>query len=556
VSDAVKEMTTVVPLGIGESFVSGGVYLGGYSSLSVVGFAGRKLTISVEYSGDNVNWDAVETKGVAEQSSVNITFPIHSKWVRMTVTNTSGLNMSELRVFTYGVVEGGGAGSGGGGGSLPMTLTAALEAGEFTPEIQYLLDRSSFGGGDTDSPDGIITEYKDLQTWSSTGTVDYSGAGSNGLKITGFTSPSLKSSIWGRTIHCKPGQPMRSVFTGSFQQGSRGEGGEGALLQYLGIGLWSEEGNTFNPTTWLSFIGFGFSRETHPQPVTNADFGIFYGADNNFITVLQADWNIDKADGKGSLPSMGGWLFGGSNTFKIDYLLEGRIVFSLMSTSDGCFYPVHQVVRGFSIFQNSFSVAAYYENPTGVIVQGTASVGLTSAMLGFLGTRVEDRYTTYVDETPIESGSYGAERTIVNYQLNRYFENTNIQYTSDVVLTSLGMVFNGSGSQVNGIIRLYRNLPIGGVPAYSKEQAYNVHIPMDKDVTGTFTAYPPVGYTYPKLTQAAQLLFAPINELETQRIDLTPYHLLLKSGDTLTITYTGGTASVGGILSLGFKAFR
>lgn len=558
VSDNVKQMSTVVPLGAGETYESGGLYLGGYSSLSLLGYADRAISIKIEFSGDNVNWDGAESRTIPGDSVFRETFPIIAKWVRMTVENVSGLGMAEMRVFTYGEVEGGKGGGGGGGvGSLPTTLTTALEVGEFSPEVQYVFDRISPSGTDTSSVDGIITEYKDIQSWSSTGTVDYSGGG-NGLRIDGIFSPTLKSTIWGRAIHCKAGQPMRSVFSGGFQQGTRGVGGDGAVLMYLGVGVWSEAGSAFRPEEWRSFIGFGFVRETHPNPVTAEDFGIVYGSDGVFIRVVQADWNIDKADGQGSLPNISDWLFGNAHTYRIDYLCEGDLVFSMMSPRDGRFYPVHQVVENIPISQQSFGLGVYYENPTGVIVApgggiGTY-VGISSGMVGFVGRKVEDRYTTYVDETPIPSGAYGSETTIVNYRVGTYFEETDIQYTSDVELTSLGFVFNGSGAQVNGIIRMYRNLAIGGTPSFSKNQAYNVHIPLEKDIAGTVTVYPST--TYPQLTQAAQLMFAPINELETQNMDLTPFHFLLKKGDTLTVTYVGGTASVGGIMSLGFKTYR
>ena len=103
-SDNIATLSTNIPLTPLDSWTSEKVIAGQYSSLVISIKTDQNASLEVQFSGDGLNWDIIDTYPIVANTPVYETIIILQKWIRL-VLNNLGADMSYLRVYTYGSVQ-------------------------------------------------------------------------------------------------------------------------------------------------------------------------------------------------------------------------------------------------------------------------------------------------------------------------------------------------------------------------------------------------------------------------------------------------------------------
>ena len=103
-SDNIATLSTNTPLNAASVWTSEKVIAGQYSSLVISIKASQNCSLEVQFSGDGLNWDIIDTYPVIANTPVYETIIILQKWIRLVLSNL-GANMTYLRVYTYGSVQ-------------------------------------------------------------------------------------------------------------------------------------------------------------------------------------------------------------------------------------------------------------------------------------------------------------------------------------------------------------------------------------------------------------------------------------------------------------------
>ena len=103
-SDNIATLSTNIPLTSLDSWTSEKVIAGQYSSLVIPIKTDQNATLEVQFSGDGINWDIIDTYPIVANTPVYETIIIFQKWIRLVLSNL-GPDMSYLRVYTYGSVQ-------------------------------------------------------------------------------------------------------------------------------------------------------------------------------------------------------------------------------------------------------------------------------------------------------------------------------------------------------------------------------------------------------------------------------------------------------------------
>ena len=329
---------------------------------------------------------------------------------------------------------------------------------------------------------------------------------------TGTTTASTVEYESIRRVKYRAGQGVISRFTGVFTTGVAN------TTQYIGI---IDVDNGF---------AFGYNGDT---------FGILHRADTSgFIVdtwIPQTSWNVDKADGTGTLPTFNPT---NGNVFEItfQYLGFGMITFSVENPTTGGFVRVHQIEYANSNTIPSignatlpFEVYADNGSTTTDIITKTASVGIytegkkipegvkTSHSNNITTTATEAQFFTLLNKT-----TYGS---ITNHV--------------EALLQYITASVSSSGNR-NMTVKVLKNATLAGT-SYTDVDA-NAS-PLQIDTAGTLTG------------GTGEVIFSfTIANNTSQAINLSTLDLFFSPGETLTISGTNSSGSGDSSVSLSILA--
>lgn len=78
------------------------VIAGQYNSLNIVVKSDVNLQVTAEFSGDGTYWDYSISSNVVAATNKAVTITIQAKWIRLKVSNTSLVDSTYVRLYTYG----------------------------------------------------------------------------------------------------------------------------------------------------------------------------------------------------------------------------------------------------------------------------------------------------------------------------------------------------------------------------------------------------------------------------------------------------------------------
>lgn len=604
VADTIPELTTIVPLPVAGVFVSRTVYLGEYSSLSTIIYSDEFWDLAYEFSGDGFNFDYVDQVNGVPLVTTRKSLVIVAKYLRIRVTNIGVGPMTELRCFTYGsvdntaldaivdgllnvnivsplplpvdivnplplpvavvsllpnplpvIVSNSSPISGVVDIRSPLTLVDDVKISELTAVIQYMFTKGEAGfisppPGDWHYPYSDLKAVEVLSIPGQKNSIIEQFGGFARLEICLSLVPTPSTSVpgyivmTGRSISCNPGQPILCRFQSYFVQGARGIGSlQFPTLMGCGMGFLTPGGAIEN------FVGFGYGNPNAAFASAPFCIVLYVGGTRTFIS--QSSWNIDTADGLGpKLPNMVTWGF--KNSFEIS-IVENRILFKVLSPVDGVYYPVHQIISSnnnrialFSDFNMGFLAFQEYATYVGGTIYPTVSygdiLGVAMFMLGIQSdfTQVYDRFS-YVEMNPTVMSNAFEEMYVLGIIHSGTLNGQNC-YTS----INLDLFTAIVGPAGNCIYRIYRNRAVSTVTAVA-DIADNL----------TFIPIQSIAYANPVTVSLPGIMILSVlcSNLGAIHMDLTPYNIWLRNGDSITVTVTQfESASQGAVASLGYSA--
>jgi len=364
ISKEIKELGTTAPLitgGPGSVFRSPGIQIPSYNSLSTLIYADQSCTFNIQYSGDNVNWDQGFTTLIAPLDGQQILSPLISKYVRISITLTGEVDMVDFRVFSYGTNAAGNSSNsildGDGniqsiGGSGPSTSTyGEILTQSFNPKLMFT--PTLINPGTIASHPGPIwhpltnelgydmislSDYRlnDIPFCNVRGSRD--NAAGNCLIMDDFDGRGGiigGGGIFSGLVPFVTGVGMEARFSAAFKGGTSFLGRDRDLM----VGLFDIEGNHDEGSTPSgqgpdpkSAYAFGVSYD--PSVDSNGELEIIIITEVSFfdpsvrVTIPSRDWNVDKADGSGTLPLI---QRDQVNSFKISMGFSGtaQVLFSI-----------------------------------------------------------------------------------------------------------------------------------------------------------------------------------------------------------------------------------
>lgn len=607
-SDLIVEFTRSGMIGIGQTIITPWLYEGEFQSISVVLNSDQPGLIYFEQSGNGSDTDLVDGPSVIVNGvPFQTTYTILSKWVRMRYQNT-GLGIANTRSLGYGVMFPGHTGTipavdvnilnqpldvnvvsllpnplpiAGSVNvlnfpvsSTPIVLGGATDSVVVTPKYHYTFDNVVVGTQTVTmlvaGVNGIYVRYgyRDVQSYASNAVFQTFGTNSSGSSftnsyftgITANTNPT-RACVWTRALCARGGQGIRVEFSGTLSFGSRGSpfGYPAALM---GGGLWSE-GNEFFPNQLIDFIGFGTPGAAGVNFIQNVDFSIYIlTAGVATLQVRQANWNVDACSGIGAMPLITDWSL--NHHFRVDYMWQEIMVFSIFNTRTGGFSVVHRQLATGGLIANTKTLfpemegILYYDKINGMdnSVLGDF-IQMPTISLSLLGPQTEwNCYDGFEFGRTFTHTLF--ESTVFNFRLDKTWNGAGVgpRFFGEAQVTYISFSDDGTivGTAVN--VKMYRNAFVTGalynppgVAALGSEH-YTI-LPLAYDITGVKQAFPTVP-GYPSWSAGIRVFATNFTLDNSYHIDLLKYNIILRRGDTLSITVqssvaggTGGTASVG-----------
>lgn len=443
----------------GVTYTSEKVILGQYISLNILPKSDVDLSIVLQFSGDGSNWDYSVTSTVAAGGNTVISNPVQAKWMRITVTNSSGANSTYLRVFVYGTPSN-------------SSITAQIgKIGNLNPEvdlgnlpISYAnpnpIATYTFQSVNTSltSANNIQCQHYDLKVKSTITTPGAQVTGGNTLiKLINNNKNSLDDVLG--TTHNLTGDYYVVRFVARFVYTTDSLNGGTTL-----VGTSSSYGDRFS---------FGF------QGTLDYDhFGIYQSPSGGGTFIPRTSWNVDKCDGTYIVPvldpatCLAYQIVIGYNMVNYYILYDSKYRLVHRYTFDGSVTNVMMRDTSCGLFMRTFMDA------TG---EGSATLGNLEAHCAYwalieLGG-VERKRIKGLSYSRTMSGitSEAAIFTLQNYAIMGAYS-----YLKTVVIDSISAACNTGGATIT--VRLYLNATLGGTPAYSAVSPYsNVRV----DTAGT-----------------------------------------------------------------------
>ncbi len=347
--DTISQLSTSTPLTAGSTWTSQAIVAGQYNSLTTMIKTDQDGTFYIDWSGDNgLNYDATDTYQVIATVTLRAQVTTQQKVLRMRFTNSSGVNQTYLRLYTYGVVTNNnvlatlvpnipGHLISVNVANLPLTGYQDMNSATLTPIRQYDFTSVNPGIGQAVNGNPLISVYPDLYMYSTTADPTVVNDANSMLELnsghTGGTGQTgANSYILGSPATFRAGEAADVRFSGAF---SYSDGPNGSVT-VLGAGYLSPS----PPYSIIDFMGFGFF-----QPITNDvdsydTFGILIVSKSTSTFIPRTAWNVDKADGDTVLPVLD---FLHVQGYKVVLNPEGYkwLQFSILNPATGLYSLVH-----------------------------------------------------------------------------------------------------------------------------------------------------------------------------------------------------------------------
>jgi hypothetical protein len=512
----------------GQTYTSNPVILSQYISLSVVSKCDQILTVEFQFSGNGTDFDYVVTKSIPANSNTLLDSPVLAKWTRIVITNSSILDTTYLRFYTYGVPSNssliakidkiGNLNPTVNIGNLPINTYGEMNCNQYTPLIQYEFSRGTSGNMLTNS---YALPYTDIYTFSSnfdTGVGAPMTITNGVLKFGNGASPADFALLIGQPYRYYGGQGITARFTGYFVQGLKSVLGDHPTTEYIGIGNYDDVTNI--PNDCYCF-GYG-------DPSGDVDnFGIIYINAGIRSFYPQSSWNVDRCDGSYIMPTID---FSKMNSFQISYqyLGFGMVRFYVMDPSTGLYNLVHTIERLSTVITPSnlscpsLSLLMFTEVESGVVpVTLEDEIGISSFGLFLEGKQIKsDEHVCIETELTLPLTS---EVTILTIRCDTTFYAIQNYYPIDIEYIS----FSCDGTK-QVLFRIYKNSSLSGTSFTTPSPT---RMPVSFDTSGNI------------ISTGEYIFSTSLSFEDSQLIYFDNIHLHLSPGDIITITAQSAAVS-------------
>ncbi len=480
-SDLLPLLSTTIPLAASAILVTDKLIAGQYSSLSISVFSDTSTNVTIQFSGDGVNFDVSVIKSfIADMGGTESTV-ILSKWMRILVENTDVINQTILRVHTYANIQNTSLNASlvkinniapsVNVDNLPLTENVTLTE---APVTVFSSDMYHFT---TVSP---ITQLIDTTLRRPMGGSTYRISKIEGAE--GNNNPSLTRSTPDNWLKLSIGSTSDSEMRVSIISSritSHHNGGKiistfaaiwdsvnftiGVNRQRLVIGVASGVGDCNSGANRNSFAVFGSYTEQVVSVVNEMQLAYSNGdVIDNMIVVSQPNFNVDKADGTLNLPimSLESGIIGGR--IIIEHSGAGFITWQIQHPTNGNFVTIHRHAnnRQRSLFiDKGFSAVIYVQR------LGTVEVANKFIEVSYLDikqtangiTNVPMRITSYkhsISNIPIGTTDILAVRNLDFNELFTGIPNRMSCYISRIIFKSV-IDANNPQNAHELIVRIY-----------------------------------------------------------------------------------------------------
>jgi hypothetical protein len=329
---------------------------GQYSSLIVSCISDTYVQIVILFSGDGYHWDVEETRNFSPETGDTFSVPVLSKWVKLQISNTSAGAQTYLRAFTYGSIEN------------TVVQAVLTTKGDNVPSVNINNIPTTNGSVKVDSSISVISS--DADTFPNV-------VFNNHPKGSSILSHPHFWTLTESTINISTVDRYSSLLVDAYATGLR-RFSQGTFfndvtvlktsrltspiskgyVSFTGCGLWDRALNVDNKRqvflqglcgssggytnySSLACIGFFYDSDTADS---NTQLDLVYragGPADPIITIGQLHWNIDKADGTGSLPPINATTTFISFRIICDTYGKGSITWSIYNEITQDFSPVH-----------------------------------------------------------------------------------------------------------------------------------------------------------------------------------------------------------------------
>lgn len=373
---------------------------------------------------------------------------------------------------------------------LPLTAFGDMRVAELTPQLQgsfeYTVDNTELNTN-TVANGGTVTQ-------------------SNGMCVVGTSTTTASTAKFRTERHAK----YRAGLGGLARFTTLFETNIASTEQYVGI--LDEQGSG---AAFKNGLAVGYDGTT---------FGFHRFQNDTKITVAQADFNRDKLDGTG--PS--GMTLNPTklNVWAIRYQYLGAGDIQLLCEDDdtGELVVVHETVYTNANTQPSTFNPNYHFTIWADNKATTTNLVVKSSSYAYF---VEGKTKYYETHQPQQS-SGTIEKTSVTTEVAIFTIRCKATYASktnfiDSVLELLSASVEAGGANNLATIRLVKNTTLGGTPSWSDINTSDSI--MEIDSSGT------------TLTGGKELLSIQLaGKNDKALIDVTPYDILLRDGDTVTVS--------------------
>lgn len=524
-SDNVELLSYTTNLLAGAYYQSDPQILGQYISLSIIASADQDLTISIQFSGNGIDYDYTVSKNITVGSNTSFSNPVNGKWTRIRITNNGILDTTHLRVFVYGTPNNSSLSaviSKIGNfdptihvSNLPLSSFGDIRTAQITNRVGYVFSRGTQGVVNTGA---YKIPYTDIEGSSNVvgSTWNYTGG------LGGILGPIVGETVMfqGIRVRYEPGQGLVARFTGLFQQSTKTAPDLAPMTQYLGVG-----NGVISTRTVTNFLGFGYINQGLASNTDN--FGIIYIRNGVRAFYPHTSWNIDKADGTYQLPAIDLTKIQ-VYQINVQYLGAGAITFYMENSSTGLFLPVHQLTFNTGTTTSlTFSELGFimYSKPEAGCVPtfNTDYIGCGSFAIGIDGPIID----------PIDRYCVSSSKSILAATNTHVFsvrcDSTWFSVDNHIPLIIDTLSFSCSGAKPVSFF-IYRNATIT-TPTFVAN--YPTLVPMSSDTVGTFSA---IG--------SGQIVYASnVGKDGNADISLMKYNLMAQPGDVFSVVAYSAQAS-------------
>lgn len=302
---------------------------------------------------------------------------------------------------------------------------------------------------------------------------------------------------------------------------ARYRAGEGMIARFTGVWTTSAASST-------QIIGVGGSQVGYFFGYNGTTFGVSLrnGAVDNWVA--QTNWNGDKCDGTGASGFNWNKTFGNVMQIRYPFLGYGAITYWVQNPATGLWILCHTIQ-----YPNT-SASTQVSNASFPFYAQVVNSGSTTNLIMYVGS-----VGVFVTgEKDYLRAQWGIDRlrTGVSTEINLLTLKNATTYntvTNTGLLRLRGISIASDGGNGSGILRLKRNVTLGGVPSYTTINGTTA----DNGVTitsGNSTA----SYDIAGTTITGGIIFFNVAFARNSGyyIDMTPYNFTINPGDTLTFS--------------------